>query len=208
MINELKSTAFGGFSKESVLQYLRQVAQEHDEEKEALKKQVEAVSQELLMLRSTMPATQSAQTQTQTVQEAGPELQPPPQSVEQESAGGRNLEQVNKIADALQEQAKTLELLLAENQRLQAEVDQYRSREQEMDIREAGLKQREAMAKTEAEALLNRAKEDAALVKFTANREVQELLQGFDGRLASMSALAQELSALCQKGEQLGRNRG
>ncbi|MGO5116320.1 hypothetical protein ACTQ33_15140 [Candidatus Avoscillospira sp. LCP25S3_F1] len=166
---DLKSTAFGGFDKESVLRYLREVAVEHDEETDSLQKQIRELQKELEALR---------------------------QTTEQQEDGRTKLDQVSRIADAIQNQSKTLERLLSENQRLQTEVDQYRAQEKRIQEQERSVQE-------EVEAMRAQARDDCARLKRNAALEAQELVRSMEGKIASMAELSQEFSALCRKGEQL-----
>ena len=166
---DLKSTVFGGFDKESVLCYLREMAVEHDEETDSLQKQIQRLQKELEALR---------------------------QTTEQQADGCEKLDQVSRIADAIQDQSKTLERLLSEKQRLQKEVDQYRAQEN-------WIQEQMETVQEEVEAMRARARDDCAKMKRNASLEVQELVRSLDGKVAIMSELSQEFSELCRKGEQM-----
>lgn len=171
----LKSTAFGGYDKESVLHYLREITKEHDDETTALNTQIKELQQKL--------------TQLQELTE------------NQQNEGEKNQDRASKIMDAIQDQSKTLDLLLAENKRLQNEVDHYR-------IRETRLEEQERTAKCEAEAMIEQAREECARLKLNTTQEVQDMVQSLEGKIATMMALSQEFASLCRKGELLVQQHG
>lgn len=174
-VMDLKSTAFGGFDKESVLRYLREIAEEHEEETAALSRQIKELQEEVEQLRASAEA--------------------------QQTEGQKNLDRASKIVDAIQDQSKTLELLLEENKRLQNEVDHYRTRE-------VRLEDQERTARFEAEAMMEQTKEECARIKRTATQEVQDLVQALEGKIGTMIGLSQEFAVLCRKGEQLVQRHG
>lgn len=166
---DLKSTAFGGFDKESVLHYLREVAVAHNEETNNLQMQIQRLQKQLELMRRTS---------------------------EQQEDGRKSLVQVSRIADAIQQQSQTLERLLDENQRLKAEVDHYRAQEER-------IQEQEQAVQAEVEALRAQAREECEQMKRDTVQEMEQLVRAMVGKIAAMSQLSQEFSALCRKSEQL-----
>lgn len=249
-LKDLKNTPFGGFEKESVLRYLRQVAQEHDQELQAMKQELEALREAQpgpapapapdpapgpvsvqtappppVQIPSGVQTPGSAQTQLEQpvgVQPPTLQLVPPPAAAQPVQADpppppaappqpaihlvppqstpvqAQTVEQVNRIADTLQEQARTLEFLLAENQRLQAEVDGCRAREK-------ALEERETESRLQAERLLTQARDQCERMRMAAEQQARETMLALDGKLSQMSRLSREFTQLCQRGEQLVR---
>lgn len=227
-LKDLKNTAFGGFEKESVLRYLRQVAQEHDEEMQALQKELEtlrgaqanpgAAPQQAAPVQAVPPAQadspqevpareappQEAQPQRpsliQFVQPQRPDLS---QSAQQQAVAAQSqaVNQVSQIADALQKNAKTLDALTLENNRLLAEVDGYRRRERE--IREG-----EEKVRIEAEQMITQAKLECRQLRFNTDKEIKELLDSMTEKMARMSRLSKEFEELCAKGRDMIQQNG
>lgn len=183
-LSDLKTAAFGGFEKESVLRYLRQLSQEHDAERAKYEKELE----ELRQSKGSGEEVERLRQELEELRRAA--AQPVPETP------GQSLEEVGKISDTLQEQAKTLEVLLAENNRLQNEVDLFRAREE-------GIAQREAQAQAKAEEMLTRSRDECARQRLAARQEAQDTVKALDGKLAAMMGLSQEFEALCRKAQNL-----
>lgn len=163
---KLKTTVLGGYDKECVLCYLRDMAIAHDQEKKALQKELKALREEVGSLRQT--------TEEQQVKE------------------NLKLARINNMSNVFQEQGNSLMVLLERNSRLQAELDWYHSREEELTAREQEIAR-------EAERILQQAKDAAEEQKREAARQIEQLVQEMEERIRSVYTLSRELTQLHRK---------